>query len=180
MLNEADTCRLLVTPAILNAGWGAPAWRIKEQHYFTDGQVILVGDGHKRREGKKADYLLRYEESLPIAVVEAKSEEYEPATGLQQAKDYAQRLGLLFAYATNGHGIVEWDFTTNTQKELTVYPSPDELWQRLCAFRAITPSMPANPLLAPYCSKGEKLPRYYQEVAINRTIEAILRGQAAY
>ena len=177
MLNEADTCRLLVTPALISAGWGDPAWRIKEQHYFTDGQVILVGDGHKRREGKKADYLLRYEESLPIGVVEAKAEEFEPATGLQQAKDYAQRLGLLFAYSTNGHGIVEWDFTTNTQTELTAFPSPEDLWQRLCAHQAITSAMPMHPLLAPYCTTSGKLPRYYQEVAINRTIEAILRDQ---
>ncbi|MFA7234207.1 MAG: DEAD/DEAH box helicase family protein [Terrimicrobiaceae bacterium] len=177
MFNEADTCRLLVTPALITAGWGEPAWRIKEQHYFTDGQVILVGDGHKRREGKKADYLLRYQESLPIGVVEAKAEEFEPATGLQQAKDYAQRLGLLFAYSTNGHGIVEWDFTTNTQTELNAFPSPEDLWQRLCAHQAITSAMPLHPLLAPYCATGGKLPRYYQEVAINRTIEAILRGQ---
>ncbi len=88
-MNEADTCRVLITPALQKAGWGDPVWRIAEQHYFTDGQIVLVGDGHKRQKGKKADYLLRYEESFPIAVVEAKAEELEPGAGLQQAKDYA-------------------------------------------------------------------------------------------
>jgi len=111
-LNEADTCRVYITPALQRAGWGDPVWRLAEQHYFTDGQIVLVGDGHKRQKGKKADYLLRYEESLPIAVVEAKAEDLEPGAGLQQSKDYAQILGVLFAYATNGHGIEEWDFTT--------------------------------------------------------------------
>lgn len=65
-LNEADTCRVYVTPALRNAGWGDPVWRIAEQHYFTDGQIVLVGDGHRRQKGKKADYLLRYQESFPI------------------------------------------------------------------------------------------------------------------
>lgn len=176
-LNEADTCRVYVTPALQNAGWGDPLWRIAEQHYFTDGQIVLVGDGHRRQKGKKADYILRYQESFPIAVVEAKDEEHEPGAGLQQAKDYAQILGLQFAYSTNGHGIEEWDFTTNTQTTLDAYPSPDELWQRLCAFKALDAARPSNPLLTPYCARGGKMPRYYQEVAINNTIEAILQGR---
>lgn len=176
-MNEADTCRVLVTPALQKAGWGEPVWRIAEQHYFTDGQIILVGDGHKRQKGKKADYLLRYEESFPIAVVEAKAADLEPGAGLQQAKDYAQILGLSFAYSTNGHGFEEWDFTSNTQRSLEAFPTPEELWQRLCAFKALDAARPANPLLAPYCATGGKSPRYYQEVAINRAIEAILSGQ---
>jgi type I site-specific restriction endonuclease len=72
-LNEADTCRIYITPALKAAGWCDPHWRIAEQHYFTDGQIYLVGDGHRRRKGKKADYLLRYTESFPIATVEAKA-----------------------------------------------------------------------------------------------------------
>ena len=175
-MNEADTCRVLVTPALMKAGWNQPVWRITEQHYFTDGQIVLVGNGHKRQKGKKADYLLRYKESFPIAVVEAKAEDLEPGAGLQQAKDYAQILGLVFAYSTNGHGIEEWDFTNNTLRSLETYPTPEELWKRLCAFKAFDATRPANPLLAPYCAKG-KTPRYYQEVAINRAIEAILSGR---
>lgn len=136
-LNEADTCRVHVIPALQQAGWGNPPWRIKEQHYFTDGQIILVGNGHRRLKGKKADYLLRYRESLPMAIVEAKADALDPAAGLQQAKDYAQALGLHFAYSSNGHGIVERDFTTNTQTSLTAYPTPEQLWQRLCAFESL-------------------------------------------
>src|ERR1039458_1735980 len=113
-LNEADTCRVHITPALLRCGWGGPPWRIKEQHYFTDGQIILVGNGHRRQRGKKSDYLLRYQESFPIAVVEAKAEDLDPLAGSQQAKGYAPMLGLYFAYSSNGHGIAEWDFTTNT------------------------------------------------------------------
>lgn len=176
-MNEADTCRVFVTPALQSAGWGDPLWRIAEQHYFTDGQIILVGDGHRRQKGKKADYILRYQESFPIAVVEAKDEDHDPGAGLQQSKDYAQILGLLFAYSTNGHGIEEWDFTTNTQRTLTAFPSPEELWARLCAFKALDAARLRNPLLTPYSTKGGKTPRYYQEVAINNTIEAILQGR---
>lgn len=177
MMNEADTCRVLITPALQKSGWGEPVWRIAEQHYFTDGQIILVGDGHKRQKGKKADYILRYEESFPIALVEAKSEDLEPGAGLQQAKDYAQILGLFFAYSSNGHGIEEWDFTTNTQCSLDAFPSPEELWQRQCAAQALDIKRTGNPLLTAYCAKGGKLPRYYQEVAINRVIEEILHGE---
>ena len=176
-MNEADTCRVFVTPALQTAGWGDPLWRIAEQHYFTDGQIILVGDGHRRQKGKKADYILRYQESFPVAVVEAKDEDHDPGAGLQQAKDYAQILGLLFAYSTNGHGIEEWDFTTNTQRTLAAFPSPEELWARLCAFKALDAARLRNPLLTPYCTRNGKTPRYYQEVAINNTIEAILQGR---
>jgi len=87
-LNEADTCRVFITPALQKAGWGDPHWRIAEQHYFTDGQIFLVGDGHRRRKGKKADYILRFTESFPIATVEAKAEDLEPGAGLQQSKDF--------------------------------------------------------------------------------------------
>lgn len=176
-MNEADTCRIHITPALRTSGWGDPTWRMAEQHYFTAGQIYIVGDGHGQGRGKKADYLLRYTESFPIAVVEAKSDELEPASGLQQAKGYAEILGLNFAYSTNGLGIEEWDFTTNTQRSLDRYPSPDELWERLCAYKALNAARQRNPLLEPYCIQDGKTPRYYQEVAINRTIECILQGQ---
>lgn len=106
-MNEADTCSVHVTLALQSAGWGDPVWRMTEQHYFTDGQVVLVGDGHKRQKGKNADYMLRYEESFPIAIVEAKAEDIEPGAGLEQAKDYALILGLSFAFSINGHGSEE-------------------------------------------------------------------------
>ena len=129
---------------------------------------------------QKADYLLRYSESLPIAIVEAKDEDHSVGAGLQQAMGYAEKLGLLFAYSSNGHGYDEWDFTTNTQRTFSMeeFPKPEELWQRLCEFRSLDANRPVNPLLSPYWRDptGKKVMRYYQEVAVNRTIEAILKG----
>ena len=103
-MNEADTCRVLVTPALQKVGWDEPVWRMTEQHYFTDGQIVLIGNGHKRQKGKKADYLLCYEKFFPITVVEAKAaEDLESGASPQQAKDYTQILGLSSAYLTKSH-----------------------------------------------------------------------------
>lgn len=151
------------------------------EYPITAGQVVLQGDGHQKLQPQKADYLLRYSESLPIAVVEAKDEDHAVGAGLQQAMGYAEKLGLLFAYSSNGHGFEEWDFTTNTQRSLEIgaFPTPEELWQKLCAYQALDANRPTNPLLHPYWRDptGKKLMRYYQEVAVNRTVEAILKGQ---
>src|ERR1019366_1818376 len=86
-------------------------------------------------------------------------------------------LGLYFAYSSNGHGIVEWDFTTNTQHSVADFPTPDQLWHRLCAFLALDAAAPDNPLLTPYCTENAKPPRYHQAVTVNRTVEAILQGE---
>jgi len=110
-----------------------------------------------------------------IAVVEAKPEYRSPGDGLQQAKDYAEILGLSFAYATNGHGIVEFDYTTGQESELDLFPSPRELWARLRRSQGLSDA-DADRLLAPDYHDAGKSPRYYQEIAINRVIEAIARG----
>jgi len=177
--NEEDTKLHLITPALVSAGWTGP--RITMEYGITAGQIVLQGDDHRHLPPKKADYLLRYAESLPIAVLEAKTEEHTPGAGLQQAQAYAEMLGLEFAYSSNGHGIEEWDFTTNTQRSLGMdeMPTPEDLWQRLCAYRALQVQRAANPLLHPYWHDpaGQKRIRYYQEVAVNRVIEGILKGQ---
>lgn len=177
--NEEDTKLHLITPALGRAGWTGP--RITMEYPITAGQNVLHGDSHRKLPPLKADYVLRYSESLPIAVVEAKDESHTPGAGLQQAQEYALKQGLYFAYASNGHGWVEWDFTTNTQRELPMdqFPLPEELWRRLCEYRALEANRPANPLLQPYWHDpaGVKQMRYYQEVAVNRVVEAILKGQ---
>lgn len=177
--NEEDTKLHLITPALIAAGWTGP--RITMEYQITAGQNVLEGEGHRKLPPKKADYLLRYSESLPIAVVEAKDEEHTPGAGLQQAMEYAQKQGLYFAYASNGHGWVEWDFTTNRQRDLPMdqMPAPQELWQRHAAYLALEASRPANALVQPYWHDptGVKQMRYYQEVAVNRVIEAILKDQ---
>lgn len=175
-LNEADTCRVYVTPKIKEAGWEHHPHSITEQKTFTDGRVEVRGGIHRRREQKRADYLLRYTRDFPIAVVEAKSEVDSPGKGLQQAKDYAEILGLKFAYATNGHQIIEFDYLTGQESELSTYPSPEELFTRLKANDGLDEAS-LDKLLAPYHHVSGYTPRYYQEIAINRAVQAILQGK---
>jgi type I restriction enzyme, R subunit len=116
---EADTCRKLVLPKLYAAGWNDD--QITEQKTFTDGRIVVGGGRPRRKKQKRADYLLRYRPDFTLAVVEAKPEYKLPADGLQQAKEYAQILGLKFAYATNGHGIVEHDFLTGKDSDLKIF-----------------------------------------------------------
>jgi type I restriction enzyme R subunit len=175
--NEADTCRKLITPRLIKAGWDDEPHSFTEQKTFTDGRIIVVGDKPKRRPQKRADYLLRYARDFTMAVVEAKPKYRRPSDGISQAKEYAQILGLKFAYATNGEGIVEFDFTTGQEKEIDAFPSPGELWSRYCAAHKIEDESTKKRLLTPYYHTPGKTARYYQEIAINRSIEAILQGR---
>src|ERR1700733_5832041 len=113
--NEADTCRRYVVPRLQAAGWEDEPHRINEQVTFTDGRIVVAGRRSRRRPGKRSDYILRYRPDLAIAVVEAKPTYATPSDGLQQAKDYAEILGFKFAYATNGHGIIEFDYLTGLE-----------------------------------------------------------------
>ncbi len=174
-VTEADTCRTLITPALVDAGWGESPRLIAEQHYFTDGRIVIVGRGAKRRQGKRADYVLRFTRDLPLAVVEAKAEDVPAGEGMQQAKDYAQILGLHFAYATNGHTILEYDAFTGLETELTCFPSPEDLWSRYRAAKGLAESA-FERVLSPFNATAGKHPRYYQEIAINRAVEALLAG----
>jgi type I restriction enzyme R subunit len=173
-LTEADTCRTYVLPKLYAAGWTDD--QITEQKTFTDGRIILAGSKVRRGPQKRADYLLRYRRDFPIAVVEAKSIYKKCGDGLQQAKEYAQILGLKFAYATNGTGVVEHDFLTGLDRDLTAFPSAEELWNRLRAAESITEDV-AERVLAPYYHLSGKSPRYYQEIAINRAVQAVLQGK---
>ncbi|MEZ4870468.1 MAG: DEAD/DEAH box helicase family protein [Caldilineaceae bacterium] len=176
-MNEADTCREYVLPKLQQAGWDQTPHAIAEQQAITDGRILTLGQTVRRLARKRPDYLLRYAPNQTIAVVEAKRAGKTPATGLQQAKVYAEMLGLRFAYATNGHGIVEFDYGTGQQRTLEYFPSPTELWARLQG--GATPTDPAiqAKLLTPYRVVPDKPARYYQEIAINRAFAAILRGQ---
>lgn len=176
IMTEADTCRELVTPKLVEAGWGAAPHAIGEQRTFTNGRIIVTGGSVRRGKQRRADYLLYYRRDYPLAVVEAKELGLPAETGVQQAKEYAEMLGLKFAYATNGHRIIEIDYTTGTEREVGRYATPAELWQRLKAATALAD--PATPhLLEPFNLVSGKVPRYYQQIAINRVIEAILLGQ---
>ena len=146
-LTEADTCRKYVLPKLYAAEWTDE--QISEQKSFTDGRIVVAGEKPTRRKQKRADYLLKYRRDFTLAVVEAKSVYKKPGDGLQQAKDYAQILGLKFAYSTNGQGIVEHDFFTGKDNDLETFPTPDELWHRLQTGENITPEI-SERVLAPY------------------------------
>ena len=175
MPTEADTCRRYVLPKLYAAGWNDD--QICEQRTFTDGRIVPTGGKVFRRSQKRADYLLRYTRDFTIAVVEAKASYKNPGDGLQQAKDYAEILGLKFAYSTNGVGVVEFDYLTGKESLQETFPSRDELWSRLRAGVKLTDDNAAERLLTPFYPLVGKIPRYYQEIAINRAIQALLQGQ---
>lgn len=176
VITEADTCREFVTPRLVEAGWGAAPHAIGEQRTFTNGRIIVAGGKVRRGKQKRADYLLYHRRDYPLAVVEAKEIGLPAETGVQQAREYAEILGLKFAYATNGYRIIEIDYTTGTEREVDRYASPDELFARL-AVATHLPQDAAAHVLEPFNLVSGKVPRYYQQIAINRVIEAILLGQ---
>ncbi|MDV7210095.1 EcoAI/FtnUII family type I restriction enzme subunit R [Azotobacter beijerinckii] len=176
VMTEADTCREFVTPKLVEAGWSEVPYSIGEQRTFTDGRIIVAGGKVRRGKQKRADYLLYYRRDLPLAVVEAKEVGLPAETGVQQAREYAEILGLKFAYATNGHRIIEIDYTTGTEREVERYATPDELFARLTAAIHL-PETSAPYLLEPFNLVSGKVPRYYQRIAIQQVTEAILLGQ---
>jgi len=197
MRNEADTRAILIDPMLKAAGWTDT--QVKREYYYqrdyryTEGRIILVGDRTRRGASRKVDYLLRVTETLPIAVVEAKAEGESAEAGLEQAKRYAQELGLNFAYATNGHEIIEYDFFTCSSRTLKKFPSPQELLTRWyqntglpCPSEKETESFSSDlaakhsdPLLHPYCPEHlcSKRPLYYQEVAVREVLKRVLGGR---
>ena len=175
-MNEADTCREYVVPGLVEAGWDTAPHSIAEQRIFTDGRVFLVRGKPKRGKQKKADYLLRYTRDFPIAIVEAKANYKQPGDGLAQAKDYAQTLDLKFAYSTNGTGIIEFDFLTGIETVLSQFPSPLELWHRLALSSHLTDRQQEQ-VLEGFNLQSGKIPRYYQDIAINRVVEAVIAGR---
>lgn len=179
---EKDTCRDYVVPRLQAAGWTKD--QIQEQFPITDGRIISVGKKHRRADPLRADYVLEYEPGLQIGVVEAKREYAIPGKGLQQAKNYAQLLDLPFSYSTNGKGIVEDDRDTGLETDnLGEFPSPEKLWARYRAWKGIKEDSVAEGLLLPFNRSlrnpdgSVKEPRYYQRIAINRSVAAILGGE---
>src|SRR5688572_5030625 len=177
MPSEADTCRRYVVPLLQSAGWEAEPHSIAEQRTITDGRIVPVGKGFVRRPPKRVDYLLRYTRDFQLAIVEAKPEYRSAADGLQQAKQYAEMLGLKFAYATNGPEIVEFDYFTGRETDRSDYPTPEELWARYRQGSGLKEAAAAERLLAPANLTTGKGPRYYQQIAINGTVQSILNGK---
>ena len=183
-LTEADIRTKFITPAIVGAGgekWDRMT-QIREEAYFTKGRVIVRGKTVKRGEAQKADYLLFYKPNMPIAVVEAKDNNHSVGDGMQQALEYAEILDVPFAYSSNGDAFLEHDRTATSgtvtrEIPLDQFPTPDELWSRFCKAKGYTDQQRAVVTQDYYDDGSQKQPRYYQLIAINRTIEAIARGE---
>jgi type I restriction enzyme R subunit len=181
-LSEQDICTQYILPALVRAGWDISK-QVREQVYFTDGRIYVKGNLTKRGEAKKADYILYYKPNIPIAVIEAKKNIYPLGAGIQQALNYADILDLPVAFSSNGDGFIEHDksgFSSLIEQELSLdnFPSPDLLWQKYKKFKQLeTPEAEEIASFDYFFDSQGRQPRYYQQIAINRTVEAIAKGQ---
>jgi type I restriction enzyme, R subunit len=179
-LSEADICDRFITPAIEKAGWERHKWR--REYGFTDGKILVRGKLVARGKRKRADYLLFHKPNLPIAVIEAKDNTHAVGAGMQQALAYSERLDVPFVFSSNGDGFLFHDLTGTYPKlemslTLDAFPSPEELWDHYKQFKSISDADEPVITSPNYVSAEAKEPRYYQQVAINRTVEAITKGQ---
>lgn len=178
-MSERDICTKYIIPALINAGWNINK-QIREEVTFTDGRVIVRGNITTRGKRKRADYILYHKSNLPIAVVEAKDNNHSIGAGMQQAINYADILDIQFAYSSNGDGFIEHDLKKGTEREISLdeFPTPEELWERYKEANDITPEQEKIITEQYHFALGDKTPRYYQRIAINRTVEAVAKGQA--
>lgn len=177
-LTEQDIRTKYITPAIRKSGWDEMT-QLREEVFFTKGRIEIKGKVVARGKPKIADYILYYKSNFPIAVIEAKDNVHSVGSGMQQALEYAETLDIPFAYSSNGDGFLEHDFFTGQERELSLeeLPSPDELFERYKKARGIDEEK-EKIIKTPYYSDGlGKSPRYYQEIAINRTIRAVAEGK---
>jgi type I restriction enzyme R subunit len=176
-LTEEDIKLRFITPAINNASWKNE--HIRMEYYFTDGRVVFQGRVHARQTGKKADYLLFHAANKPIAIVEAKDNNKPLGGGMQQAMEYAQILDIPFAYSSNGDGFLEHDFLTGTETELALeqFPTPEELYKRLVDAKQLSNEALKIVEQPFYSDPYTYEPRYYQRIAVERTVEAIAKGK---
>jgi type I restriction enzyme R subunit len=183
-LTETEIRTRYITPAIQAAGW--PQENLREEfYYFTQGRIIVRGKKSYRKDKKFVDYLLFRQDgtNTPLAIVEAKDNNHDAGDGMQQALEYAEHLDVPFVFTSNGDSFVMHDRTgllpeLESTIPLDSFPSPDELERLYLSWRGIEAESSEGMLKTPYHDDGSgKKPRYYQRVAINRTIEAIARGQ---
>lgn len=179
-MTEEDVKLHFITPAI-QTKWGLD--RITMETKITDGRINLKGNLTTREKPKKADYVLYLNKDKPIAIVEAKDNNHTVSYGLQQAMTYAQMMDIPFAYSSNGDGFQEHDFLTGEERLLSLdeFPSPDELISRWESDsnggEGVSPDELKIVEQSYYSSQNTYDPRYYQRNAINRTVEAIAKGQ---
>jgi type I restriction enzyme, R subunit len=181
-LSERDICTKYIQPALEKAGWDKLT-QIREEVSFTDGRIYVKGNLTSRGKGKRADYILYYKPNIPIAIIEAKDNKQTVKAGIQQALDYANILDIPSVFSSNGDGFYHHDRTCTDgeiEKELSLdqFPSPAELWERYKKFKGIVTEEQERISAQDYFFDGsDRKPRYYQQIAINRTVEAIAKGQ---
>lgn len=176
-LSEEDVKARYITPAVENAGWDKK--QIRYEYAFTAGRIILRGNITKRSKKKFADYLLFYKPNLPLAIIEAKNNAHSVGAGLQQAIEYAETLDVKFVYASNGDAFVEQDLITGDVCDIALdeFPSPEVLYHRYVSEMKLS-EIGEKALLEPYYwVPGYKTPRYYQRIAIDRTVNAVASGR---
>ena len=181
-LSERDICTKFITPALLNAGWDIHT-QILEEVSFTAGKIYVRGRMTKRGDSKRADYILYYKPNIPIAVIEAKDNNHSVRSGIQQALDYATILDIPCVFSSNGDGFLFHDRTAkglNIESEISLnnFPTPESLWNKYQLYKGIKTSAEVKIAEQEYYWDGtDRKPRYYQQIAINRTVEAIAKGQ---
>jgi type I restriction enzyme R subunit len=181
-LTERDICTKYITPALEKAGWNKQT-QLLEEVYFTDGKIYVRGKLTSRGKAKRADYILYYKPNIPVAIIEAKDNKHSVRAGIQQALDYAKILDIPCVFSSNGDGFLFHDRTAtdeNIEKEIDIenFPSPEKLWEKYKKYKNI--QTPQAELLAKqdyYFDGSGRKPRYYQQIAINRSVEAIASGQ---
>ena len=180
-LSERDICTKFITPSLVAAGWDLDA-QIREEVGFTDGRIYVRGKIHARGAQKRVDYILYYKPNIPLAIIEAKDNKHTVGAGMQQALGYAKPLDVPFVFSSNGDGFLFHDKTVKsgpieTEFPLNAFPSPEQLWHRYKTYKGITDDI--EPVVAQdyYSDGSNRSPRYYQQIAINRTVEAIARNE---
>jgi len=179
-LSETDIITKFILPSVKNAGWDDMT-QIRQEVKLRDGKVIVRGQIGMRKTVKSADIVLYHKPNMPLAVIEAKANKHEVGKGIQQGLDYARLLEVPFIFASNGDGYIFHDKTNPAQLETQIsldnFPTPAQLWQKYCLYRGFSAAQ--LPLITQdyhYDDSG-KSPRYYQLQAINKTVEAVSRGQ---
>ena len=180
-LSERDICTKFITPALEQAGWNI-ATQVREEFPITSGRIIVRGKMHTRGKNKRADYVLFYKPGIPIAVIEAKDNNHSVGDGMQQALGYADMLQVPFVFSSNGDAFLFHNAaatTGKTEQEISLgdFPSPDHLWNLFKSSKTISPDQEVLITQDYYSDSGNKTPRYYQLLAINKTIEAIAQGK---
>ncbi len=181
-LSERDICTKYITPAIENAGWNKHT-QLFEEVSFTDGKIYVRGKLTARGERKRADYILYYKPNIPIAVIEAKDNKHSVRAGIQQALDYARILDIPCVFSSNGDGFLFHDRTATdesieTELSNDEFPTPEQLWEKYKQYKGITTPTAERIVSQDYYFDGtSRRPRYYQQIAVNRTVEAIAKGQ---